>query len=267
MWGGLNTADGDITPHWLKGERYQHFGARAYDPVSCIFMQVDPMAEKYYGMTPYGYCAGNPVMFMDPQGDTLIADQSAQLNIKHTLSAREARYVRFDESGQLDNTRLLKSNSNSTNMTALKLLSSCTTLYLAIVSDNAFGDVFYEKGSKIDYPENFNYGVTCMPNASQNPSPDNNVYIFTAFFLNSEGKVTNTAHELYGHAYFYELSKTSDVNPNHVYGVVGKGISYEEGYGFLEHNIYGETNLKLLDQINKATNEAIKNFKKYWDNF
>ena len=57
MWGGLNTADGDITPHWLKGERYQHFGARAYDPVSCIFMQVDPMAEKYYGMTSYHYCA------------------------------------------------------------------------------------------------------------------------------------------------------------------------------------------------------------------
>ena len=69
MWGGLNTADGDITPHWLKGERYQHFGARAYDPVSCIFMQVDPMAEKYYGMTSYGYCAGNPVMMVDPDGN------------------------------------------------------------------------------------------------------------------------------------------------------------------------------------------------------
>ena len=69
MWGGYDTADGDITPHWLKGERYQHFGARAYDPVSCIFMQVDPMAEKYYGMTPYGYCAGNPVMMVDPDGN------------------------------------------------------------------------------------------------------------------------------------------------------------------------------------------------------
>ena len=69
MWGGYDTADGDTTPHWLKGERYQHFGARAYDPVSCIFMQVDPMAEKYYGMTPYGYCAGNPVMMVDPDGE------------------------------------------------------------------------------------------------------------------------------------------------------------------------------------------------------
>ena len=72
MWGGYDTADGDITPHWLKGERYQHFGARAYDPVSCIFMQVDPMAEKYYGMTPYGYCAGNPVMMMDPDGKKIV---------------------------------------------------------------------------------------------------------------------------------------------------------------------------------------------------
>ena len=27
---------------------------------NCIYMQVDPMAEKYYGMTPYAYCSNNP---------------------------------------------------------------------------------------------------------------------------------------------------------------------------------------------------------------
>ena len=37
------------------------FGARYYDPWSCQWTAVDPMAEKYYGMTTYGYCAGNPV--------------------------------------------------------------------------------------------------------------------------------------------------------------------------------------------------------------
>ena len=36
--------------------------------VSCIFMQVDPMAEKYYGMTPYGYCINSPINFLDPFG-------------------------------------------------------------------------------------------------------------------------------------------------------------------------------------------------------
>ena len=68
MWDGLDVMSGN-TPHWLKGERYQHFGARAYDPVTCIFMQIDPMAEKYYGLTPYHYCAGNPVMLVDPDGE------------------------------------------------------------------------------------------------------------------------------------------------------------------------------------------------------
>ena len=26
------------------------------------------MAEKYYGVNAYGYCAGNPVMMVDPDG-------------------------------------------------------------------------------------------------------------------------------------------------------------------------------------------------------
>lgn len=29
-------------------------------------MQIDPLAEKYYAFTPYGYCAGNPVCLLDP---------------------------------------------------------------------------------------------------------------------------------------------------------------------------------------------------------
>ena len=86
MWGGYDTADGDITPHWLKGERYQHFGARAYDPVSCIFMQVDPMAEKYYGMTPYGYCLSSPLLFSDTDGqDAKVVVKRNRILVKSTI--------------------------------------------------------------------------------------------------------------------------------------------------------------------------------------
>ena len=101
MWGGLDTADSDITPHWLKGERYQHFGARAYDPVSCIFMQVDPMAEKYYGMTPYGYCAGNPVGVCDPQGDTIVVLFTSGLIGHMALLAQneQGQYVLYSKNG------------------------------------------------------------------------------------------------------------------------------------------------------------------------
>ena len=44
------------------------YGARMYDPTIARWMSVDPMAEKYYPLSPYGYCAGNPVRIIDPTG-------------------------------------------------------------------------------------------------------------------------------------------------------------------------------------------------------
>ncbi len=35
------------------------------------FMQTDPMAEKYYWISPYAYCANNPIKFVDPTGEDI----------------------------------------------------------------------------------------------------------------------------------------------------------------------------------------------------
>ena len=29
----------------------------------------DPLSEKYYGISPYAFCAGNPVKYLDPDGE------------------------------------------------------------------------------------------------------------------------------------------------------------------------------------------------------
>lgn len=45
------------------------FGARWYDVAGVpMWTSVDPLAEKYYNISPYAYCAGNPVIFVDPKG-------------------------------------------------------------------------------------------------------------------------------------------------------------------------------------------------------
>ncbi|MCQ2211678.1 MAG: RHS repeat-associated core domain-containing protein [Paludibacteraceae bacterium] len=45
-----------------------YYGARYFDPTSAAWLSVDPLWEKYVGMSPYGYCAGNPVRLVDPDG-------------------------------------------------------------------------------------------------------------------------------------------------------------------------------------------------------
>lgn len=44
------------------------YGARHYDPYMGGWINVDPMAEKYYSISPYVYCVNNPVNFIDPNG-------------------------------------------------------------------------------------------------------------------------------------------------------------------------------------------------------
>ncbi|MCQ2114994.1 MAG: RHS repeat-associated core domain-containing protein, partial [Bacteroidales bacterium] len=55
------------------------FGARNYDPWSARWTSIDPMAEKFVGMSPYNYCAGNPVMLVDPDGACVGGDMAIRL--------------------------------------------------------------------------------------------------------------------------------------------------------------------------------------------
>ena len=43
-----------------------YYEARYYKPP--VFTSRDPMFEKYFWMTPYAYCANNPVKYVDPSG-------------------------------------------------------------------------------------------------------------------------------------------------------------------------------------------------------
>lgn len=47
---------------------FYDFGGRNYDFVIGRWVNVDPLADKYPNMSPYVYCANNPVIFLDPDG-------------------------------------------------------------------------------------------------------------------------------------------------------------------------------------------------------
>ncbi|MBO4588642.1 MAG: hypothetical protein J5711_07095 [Bacteroidales bacterium] len=47
---------------------YYYFGARYYNSDLSLWLSVDPMADKYPSLSPYNYCAWNPVKLVDPDG-------------------------------------------------------------------------------------------------------------------------------------------------------------------------------------------------------
>ncbi|MBO4331985.1 MAG: RHS repeat-associated core domain-containing protein [Paludibacteraceae bacterium] len=54
-----------------------YYGARYLDPAIALWLSTDPLQGKYPGMSPYNYCAGNPVKMVDPDGrDNITVDEN-----------------------------------------------------------------------------------------------------------------------------------------------------------------------------------------------
>ncbi len=67
-------------PHSFTGKErdsetgLSYFGARYYDSdILTGWLSVDPLADKYPNISPYAYCAWNPVRLVDPDGEEIIA--------------------------------------------------------------------------------------------------------------------------------------------------------------------------------------------------
>ena len=50
---------------------FTDFGARLYNPNLGRWITPDPASEKYYDISPYAYCANNPVILVDPDGEAI----------------------------------------------------------------------------------------------------------------------------------------------------------------------------------------------------
>ena len=71
---------------------FSYFGARYYDSdILTGWLSVDPLADKYPGLSPYAYCAWNPVKLVDPDGEQLtdFKDKNGNLII-HTEDGSNA---------------------------------------------------------------------------------------------------------------------------------------------------------------------------------
>ncbi len=60
---------------------FSYFGSRYYNSSLSIWLSVDPMADKYPSMSPYNYCANNPVKLVDPNGEEIDGPDDLPKNV------------------------------------------------------------------------------------------------------------------------------------------------------------------------------------------
>ena len=90
-----------------------YYEARYYAPP--VFTSRDPMFEKYFWMTPYAYCANNPVKYVDPSGEEISTHTDAEGNVVAVYNDGDNNVYRHNGDRNYTNLelKLLYSKSNT----------------------------------------------------------------------------------------------------------------------------------------------------------
>lgn len=85
---------------------YGYFGARYMDyTLMTMFISVDRYASKYPFISPYAYCAWNPIRLIDPSGDSIIVcpqnRKDGNEKLLSSLSEKTGLRLFVDENGRM----------------------------------------------------------------------------------------------------------------------------------------------------------------------
>ena len=242
--------------------------ARYYQPNLSIWLSVDPMADKYPGVSPYTYCGNNPIKLVDPNGEKVKPfGETALETIKNTLKKEDRSHIKLNKQGLIRKLPLLLHKSESQNYASLKelvlskhIVEIHTSDYFSYIDNNGASgtqkmscspynpqlggikDVACEYVSGLSTGECGWYGETLFPdNKGPFNSTNANIQIYLHSSLSKVGMAEAFSHEGYGHALLYERNGGDHLGASH------------KPHGLTE------TNIVLKNMIITARRETLQN--------
>jgi RHS repeat-associated protein len=101
---------------------YTDFGARFYDNLVPRFISIDPLAEKRMWISPYNYVQNNPILRIDPNGesDVYLVGEEAQAAFKQLQSSTSLTLSRDGKTGKVTATGETKTDADKTLLAATR---------------------------------------------------------------------------------------------------------------------------------------------------
>ena len=146
------------------------YGARWYDMIVPHFITIDPLAEKYPSISPYAYCAGNPIRYVDPdgrdfgilfEGNTLTIKAAYYTSEKDVEYAKESAKIWNDMSGMFS----VDSYTINFDLQVVEVPMNEHTLS----NDRAVQGILYQNYDQINNPDAGGYGNGFMMVGESNP--------------------------------------------------------------------------------------------------
>ena len=124
-YGGLmaESTGGDVQRYKYNGKEldrmlgldWYDYGARHYDGALTMWGTMDPLCEKYYGISPYVYCGDDPINAFDPDGKTIYIPKEHQSIILAMINACSKTQYKVNEKGIvcIDNASISNENGSA----------------------------------------------------------------------------------------------------------------------------------------------------------
>ena len=227
-----------------------YYGARYLNPSIALWLSTDPLQGKYPGMSPYNYCAGNPVKLVDPDGTSLISmgakrvlktslKHAAVTSMKKNLQHRLSKYL-SSKSGQWTSKFIDKAT------TAIDIATSESYVDLAVEFVPVLGDAYgafklAESSYKVwNLVEKFERRAEAIDKALKGK---NNL-------RKALGKISGEAH----HIIPVKLLKENEV----VQDAVSAGFDFNGAVNGVEAVIHHGSHFDYTDKINDLLHEYQK---------
>ena len=118
---------------------YYYFGARYYNPDLSLWLSVDPMADKYPSLSPYNYCAWNPMKLVDPDGAEM---DEWKIDLKGNVVDRKANDIYDIVKIVDDNGNILSTGCQFEKGTISELMLSNKEFIFDVCGDENAKDLF-----------------------------------------------------------------------------------------------------------------------------
>jgi RHS repeat-associated protein len=141
----------------MHGLNLYDYSARYYDSAIGRFTTVDPLAEKYYSISPYAYCNNNPMRFIDPTGMVIDSAYVAQWNDERQTILDQLGFLHSNNVDGINNDRIASLQGTLYNMgraeksTQLYQLGSAAGNLGGVVYDPSSGAVVINYGSTANF--------------------------------------------------------------------------------------------------------------------